>query len=66
MIYPDESDFGSDTANGITVRAYFAAMAMQGLLAGGSNSDDENIARYAVVVADALIVQLNMKPGAKS
>ena len=50
---------------GITIRAYFAAMAMQGLLASGSNNDDADIARYAVVVADALILQLNKKPEAK-
>jgi hypothetical protein len=54
-------------ANGLTKREYFAAMAMQGLLAGHyeyftGNSDvsvPEEIAKYAVLNADFLITELN-------
>lgn len=41
---------------GLTKRELFAAMAMQGLLAG--NSDSPSIAAYAVWHADALIEAL--------
>jgi len=65
MIYPDEPAFGSDSANGISVRAHFAALAMQGILTGDCGNG-KYLAVYAVEVADALIAQLNMEPGAKS
>lgn len=53
--------------NGLTKREYFAAMAMQGLLAGHyeyfKGNDDvsvpNSIAEYAVRNADALINELN-------
>lgn len=51
---------------GLTKREYFAAMAMQGIMA---NSDDaitrfshEDIALIAVSTADALIAELNKEP----
>lgn len=42
----------------LTKREYFAAMAMQGLLAE-QNETPTDIARYAVSYADALITELN-------
>ena len=55
-----------EPSNLMTIREYFAAMAMQGLLANGiypkghaHSNLDEVIAREAVSYADALIEQLN-------
>lgn len=50
--------------DGLTVRQYFAAMAMQGLLAtnathNGKTSDRESLAKDAVAFADNLINALN-------
>lgn len=50
-------------ATGLTRREYFAAKAMQGLLAS-SEADDASIAKYSVALADALIRELE-KEGAK-
>ncbi len=48
---------GGFEERGLTIRQYFAAMAMQGLLA---NSDYQtNISDGAVKCADALIAELN-------
>lgn len=49
---------------GLTKREYFAAMAMQGLLANHSltNADDETIAMTALDAADVLINALNKRP----
>lgn len=52
---------------GLTKREYFAAMAMQGLLAGHyeyfTGNDDvsvpDDVAKYAVLNAEALIKELN-------
>jgi len=44
-------------ANGLTIRQYFAIMAMQGLLS--SNLSCEESTNYAVICADALITKLN-------
>jgi hypothetical protein len=43
-------------AGGLTKREYFAAMAMQGLL---SNPNTSFETRDAVIIADALIAELN-------
>jgi len=71
MINPNDSTFPippstilangtwAEATSGIPVRAHFAAMAMQGILASGSTSTDSNIASYAVAAADALIAELN-------
>lgn len=50
---------------GLTKREYFAAMAMQGLMADGGRIDDtaEGYAVRARAMADALIAELN-KPEA--
>ncbi len=52
-----------ETFNGLTIREYFAAMAMQGLLAqeaeGWSYSDPAKLAKAAVARADALIAELS-------
>lgn len=47
--------------NGITKREYFAAMAIQGLLANGRAFITDNIID-AVKIADALIEELNKPP----
>jgi|GEM_PF-3730619 len=59
------NDFGSDPANGITVRAYFAALAMQGLMASGKPAGYE-IAQMAIYAADTLISQINHNPQSKA
>lgn len=46
---------------GLTKREYFAAMALQGLLADGTNAFESEEIRYAVAFADALIEALNRK-----
>lgn len=46
---------------GLTKREYFAAMAMQGILARSSDTN-ENIATVSVNAADALITALNKQP----
>ena len=45
---------------GLTKREYFAAMAMQGILASDSdqNYTDENVSAWAVNSADALLAEL--------
>jgi hypothetical protein len=52
---------------GLTKREYFAAMAMQGLLAKGYDYrsenwivDTERVAYFAIQLADALIIELNI------
>jgi hypothetical protein len=45
---------------GLTKREYFAAMAMQGYLAGG-DGDDAEMQSMAVYQADALIEALNAR-----
>lgn len=44
---------------GLTKREYFAAMAMQGMLASDAEGLAELKAEYAVAFADALIAKLN-------
>jgi len=46
-------------AKGLTKREYFAAMALQGLLARKSNGSVYDYADVAVCQADALISELN-------
>jgi hypothetical protein len=48
--------------HGLNKREYFAALAMQGLLMGNPEFGTENTSRWAVKMADALILELN-KPG---
>lgn len=43
------------TLSGMTLRDYFAAKAMQGLLAGTTTSDVEIITRDSYKVADAML-----------
>jgi len=52
--YKDDSNY-----DGLTKREYFAAMAMQGLLARASTGSSSQYADLAVDCADALIQQLN-------
>lgn len=53
--------FGNDAPkDGLTKREYFAAMAMQGLLACPNNVNmAQDIAKGAVIMADQLIIELN-------
>lgn len=45
---------------GLTKREYFAAMAMQGILASRNDyATPEDVAKYSVSMADALIERLN-------
>ena len=44
---------------GLTKREYFAAMALQGLLANSGLNDNPDDAKTAVEIADALIARLN-------
>jgi hypothetical protein len=63
MTQPEESDFPTPPFNreGLTIRDYLAARAMQGLLANPTTGDSRPdwIARIAVVNADTLIAELN-------
>jgi len=56
--YPDGGHEDRYVRDGITIRQYFAAMAMQGILAG-TNTDLDNIGVCAVDAADYLIAELN-------
>lgn len=44
---------------GLTKKEYFAAMAMQGMLADPHPNSVKTIVHHAVTMADALIVELN-------
>jgi hypothetical protein len=57
-----KEDLNVDSEYGLTKREYFAAMAMQGLLANSLKSATlyiESNAKFAVQAADALIAELN-------
>jgi hypothetical protein len=64
---PNDASTGYGYANqytvrsekGLTKREYFAALAMQGILAGKVQTDSIFVADYAVEYADALIKSLN-------
>lgn len=62
-IYPVVNTEGYVREWGLTKREYFAAMAMQGLLANEAHSYRTNLllAEYAVIVSDELINALNKK-----
>jgi hypothetical protein len=53
--------FGNDAPqDGLTKREYFAAMALQGLLAYPNNVNvTQDIVKGAVIIADQLIIELN-------
>lgn len=52
-------------SHGLTKREYFAAMAMQGMLAnsaeGNTEWDYNTIAKHSCIAADALVEQMNIK-----
>lgn len=50
---------GKITHLGLTKREYFAAMALQGLLANRSLHNDSEFAACSVIEADKLIAELN-------
>jgi hypothetical protein len=57
----DPSVIKEDALFGLTKREYFAAMAMQGLCANSvcyENTNDEELAKAAVINADALLNEL--------
>lgn len=45
------------TEKGMTLRDYFSAKAMHGMLSGGTHShiDTKNLAKYAYLIADEMI-----------
>jgi lactate dehydrogenase-like 2-hydroxyacid dehydrogenase len=55
------TDPNSPVTHGLNKREYFAAMAMQGYLVNNAKTaiKDEEIARWSVEAADALIAELN-------
>jgi hypothetical protein len=58
--YPDPSPEHLDSPVGLTKREYFAAMAMQGILANtGMRIDVGSVSRLAVKQADALLNELH-------
>ncbi len=57
--YVDGSYEESYISGGLTKREYFAAMAMQGILSGQWLSNAEEVSNDAVIIADALINELN-------
>lgn len=57
---PDLNNHPSDWY-GLTKREYFAAMAMQGIIAGNKYCSVDPISRHSVILADALIEELNKK-----
>ena len=48
--------------SGISIRDYFAAAALQGLLADGGGSSWEADAKYAYQLADAMLKAREVKP----
>jgi hypothetical protein len=56
--------YGYETEHGLTKREYFAAMAMQGLLANPDLylSSETTMQQLSVGYADALINELNKRP----
>lgn len=54
-------DYVNGGAPGLTKRELFAAMAMQGWLAGISDAEPELMAKDAVAYADALLAALSEK-----
>ena len=61
--YEDETEnqpaFPTDVYSGLTKREFFAAHAMQGLLASKRKFIREEIARDAVIYGDAVIAELD-------
>ena len=54
---------GFSLSEGITKREYFAAAALQGLLATSVPLGGKTVAQLAVEAADSLIFELNKQPG---
>lgn len=57
--FPIFGDDGDVNEYGLSKREYFAAIAMQGILAKGDISIAEYVAQYAIQQADELITALN-------
>lgn len=55
LISPD----GTGVNQGMTMREYFAAKAMQGLIASINVYDYKDLATYSVSAADALLAELS-------
>jgi len=49
------SNFGAHVEGGMTLRDYFAAKAMQGLLAGTTTSNGSMIVKDAYAIADEML-----------
>lgn len=64
QVYPTQRQRFSrlDDDRGITLRQYYAGLAMQGLVADSNVRDEpENIARVSIQLADALLHELGRK-----
>ncbi|QSJ17706.1 hypothetical protein JYQ62_02165 [Nostoc sp. UHCC 0702] len=62
MTAKHNDDFAIKWTDGLTKREYFAALALQGLLANPNNTITRIQAFEAVKAADALIAALEMPP----
>ena len=60
MTNPDDKAYPSANNPGLTKREYFAAMALQGVIASQPYDDLNYSAGYAVYAADSLIKELNL------
>lgn len=53
------TDHNKNVAEGMTLRDYFAAKAMQGLLASTKTNSAQVIAKDAYIIADAMLAERN-------
>ena len=49
------NDLNADEEKGMTLRDYFAAKAMQGMLTASENYTNDELAGFAYIVADAML-----------
>lgn len=62
MITEHTPAFANNEQSGITLRQYYAGLAMQGSLANPNPSSIDDCVKDAVQAADALINELNKQP----
>lgn len=56
--FPATQEQGCNTGvSGMTLRDYFAATSLQGILASGDEYDDEGISTHAYALADAMLAE---------
>jgi hypothetical protein len=54
LVFPVKQ-IGNDLSTGMTLRDYFAGLAMQGMITRTNQSTKEEISEYAYEVADAML-----------